>query len=582
MAAVFDSLFFNRFVERARSYWGAAQAGSVSEALASVLGLVLLCQTRRDLLLVTFLVFGDISFAFDCVSRDDMRLAAFRAGITGSAWYIIDDLLSMDHARICLGGLISDAFQLDGGIAQGRKISTLLFNGPMRFLYDLLTANRCGVQFETSRIVASQYIDDIAAPADSHSQCCRVIKSFEEFTTSYFDSEAPSVSSYTYLGVLLDSNLCFQPALQRILAIGYDAIESYLGALSSVGLPMPFQAMYVPSRVASQLLYGVEFCICVESAETQLNRMQAHWAKRILGIHSLRQGAWAIVTTECGWSLRLGTEMLLRAIMLKARCRLLHTGHLVRILLDAYSSHCGTTWLACVKSIQQRRDFPREIPDITDVFEKDLLDTATTNKPSRKRLLRIYRQRYVLPTLKEYDIAAFSRVSSNSKWPYSIFEPIPSPLPPLLLQLPWSQDTWAHYRTWACVRAMGRWPLVLYHAGDLPRLLPVCPLCGRPGVDIRHALQFCPGTYQFFVSWALVIGYDPAERQTLPWSLFKLDIFGGRLGNRTCNPIIAQARIHFVGQVVAAVAGALGCAAHVPDPIEEALQVALQEALQEE
>ena len=79
-----------------------------------------------------------------------------------------------------------------------------------------------------------------------------------------------------------------------------------------------------------------------------------------------------------------------------------------------------------------------------------------------------------------------------------------------------------------------------------------------------------------------MIGCDPAERQTLPWSLFKLDIFGGRLGNRTCNPIIAQARIHFVGQVVATVAGTLGCIAQVPDPIEEALQVALQEALHEE
>ena len=51
--------------------------------------------------------------------------------------------------------------------------------------------------------------------------------------------------------------------------------------------------------------------------------MQVGWAKQLLGIGDCRQGLHAFLLAECGWARRLGTTMLLRAVMLEARIQLL-------------------------------------------------------------------------------------------------------------------------------------------------------------------------------------------------------------------------------------------------------------------
>ena len=602
MTAVFDSLFYNRYVEKVRSFWGSSQTGSVSEALASVLGVVLLCQCRQIAGLPIYLVFGDLSFAFDCVSKDGMRVAAFLAGIAGPAWYVIDDLLASDHARVHLNGLVSHSFHLQEGTAQGRKISILLFNGPMRFLHDAVATAHDGVTTAGYHMVTSQYIDDVVSPAASLSECRNVLSGFEKFTSEhgprfnvgpsktavlpidievapalhhhlrYFDIPVPVVESYKYLGVLLDKHLHFNPALQRILAIGYDAIETFVGASNSVALPLPFQACYVPSRVASQVLYGIEFCIGVVGAETSLNRLQAHWAKCILGIQSFREGAWQVVSVECGWPRRLGTEMLLRAIMLKARCHLLPQSHPARVLCSLPTSSAQPAWLRHVAQTRTRRDFMVVIPDICDIFTTEQLDIASSTKSSRQRLLRNYRDLHVLPVLREYDSCAYAQVANNSRWPYATVQPHLDALPVDILQLPWASGTWKHYKTWACVRALGRWPLALFGVGDLPRILEKCPLCGRLDVDVRHVLQFCPATMHLFSCWALAAGHTPSTRHELCWTSLRLDLFGGRLGYLEFNPTLAQARIHFVGSVFSTAATALlHESTQAPDPIDELL-----------
>ena len=602
MTAVFDSLFYNRFVEKMRSFWGSSQTGSVSEALAAVLGVVLLCQSRRVSGLPVYLVFGDLSFAFDCVSKDGMRVAAFLAGIAGPAWYVIDDLLASDQARIHLNGFVSPNFHLQEGTAQGRKISILLFNGPMRFLHDAIVSVHGGVDAGGCHMITSQYIDDVVSPAASLSECSKILSGFEKFTSEhgptfnvgpsktavlpidievapeqadqlkYFNIPVPVVQSYKYLGVLLDKQLRFNPALQRILAIGYDAIDNFVGASNSVSLPLPFQACYVPSRVASQVLHGIEFCIGVVGAEKELNRLQAHWAKRVLGIHGFREGAWQVVAVECGWPRRLGTEMLLRAIMLKARCHLLPPSHPARVLCAGSDVSAQADWLHFLTNIRTRSEFTVSIPDICEVFSFEQLEAACPTKSSRQRLLRNYRNVYVLPVLREYDLCAFAQVANNTLWPYATLQPHLDALPPIMLQLPWASDTWKHYKTWAVVRALGRWPLAIFGVGHLPRFLDCCPLCGRHNIDVRHALQFCPATMHLFSCWAIAVGHPPSSRHVLCWTSLRLDLFGGRLGYLVSNPTLAQARIHFVGAVFSMVAHELvRVSAQAPDAIDELL-----------
>ena len=51
--------------------------------------------------------------------------------------------------------------------------------------------------------------------------------------------------------------------------------------------------------------------------------MQSDWAKTLLGAPRCRAGSWILWVIECGWLSRLGTKMLERAIMLKARAQIL-------------------------------------------------------------------------------------------------------------------------------------------------------------------------------------------------------------------------------------------------------------------
>ena len=138
LAAAHDGLIINRYRSLLEDFWGAQQMGGVMEALAAVVCIALLCQLRFGMGCPTFLFFADLESAFDTISHDDIRLALFAAHVVGCTWLIIDDLLRQDLASILLHGVSTDAFRLDGGTAQGRKISSYLFNCVMRFLHDII------------------------------------------------------------------------------------------------------------------------------------------------------------------------------------------------------------------------------------------------------------------------------------------------------------------------------------------------------------------------------------------------------------------------------------------------------------
>ena len=110
-----------------------------------VLAITLLAPLRFAYGLPLILVFIDLPRAFDEVVRNDMRLGLREAGIPNQLWLLLDDLLDQDHVRIHLGDLVSEDFQLASGTAQGRRVSTDMFNGVIRRLHDLITASSHGV-----------------------------------------------------------------------------------------------------------------------------------------------------------------------------------------------------------------------------------------------------------------------------------------------------------------------------------------------------------------------------------------------------------------------------------------------------
>jgi len=288
-------------------------------------------------------------------------------------------------------------------------------------------------------ISALEYVDDVVAPASSSEQIDVIWRSCLDFTdvhggsfnhgpektailgiggTRVVSDSLVHVGTYRYLGVLLDQYLTLEPHLQSNLARANKAYLQLHGSILSACLPVPLLAAAVPLRVVPVALYGIEFCIATSGAEAGLNRMQVSWAKHVLGFGTSRAGIWSFVVRECGWSRRLGTCMLARAILLKARILLLPLLHPAARLVVLLSSSSIDTWLLRVSQLQCRPDFSSIIPDLSDVFAEGRISHARGDAGARRSLLRSYRKLWVDPVLDACDVDALSKAASNSQWPY--------------------------------------------------------------------------------------------------------------------------------------------------------------------
>ena len=459
LAAVLDGLILHRHGTTIQQFWGPNQCGGVYEALATVLAVILLCELRDHVGLLTFLAFADLATAFDVAAHDDLRAGVFLAGVRGRVWMLIDDLLRSDRARLRLAGTVTDCFKLAAGTAQGRRLSLHLFNCLMRFLHDAIGRRTPGVFVPSLSnhpftVVNLQYSDDLLAPADSPAQLQTIFNGCEDFTRDhgpklnigatksavmgpmfsdpplpdegapcYMGKRIPPVLQYKYLGVILDRMLMFGAHFAYLLARGRDAFSDFIGTARSLGLPIPLQAAAIPPRIASVVFHGLEFCISVPGAELGLNRLQVDWAKELLGCGGARGGPWPIWVTECGWPRRLGTLMLERAIILKARFSLLPPSHPAAQLLILACESSGDTWVSRVSALQYRADFSCPIQDIADFLTTEETSSARSSKETRSKLLLRYRRQCVDPVLQEYDSDAFGAACHNSGWPYADLQP---------------------------------------------------------------------------------------------------------------------------------------------------------------
>jgi len=426
------------------------------------------------------------------------------------------------------------------------------------------------------------YVDDVIAPTSSPAQAGAVFKQFECFTqafdstfnvgpsksaimgpvgadrsdlqgatVTYFDTEVPCVDSYPYLGVLLDIALSFENHFKMMIARGWSTLNTFLGAACMYQLPLPLQANEIPSRIETACLHGIEMCVLTRQAESRLNRMQAGWARVLLGIGQCNEGTWMQLVAECGWRVRLGTRMWERAIMLKARLSLLPQSNPIHQIFNTATASTTTTWVSVVRDWQMHPGLPSAIPELLETCSHDDAELARGCKINRKRLVDRYKSRHVRPVLQQYDDNAFLTSTRKSHWPYGSFQQSLDSFPAALITADWDANTWRLYRAWAVVRATGRIPLQVFNAGDLPTYMDTCPLCQQPVADIQHFLAVCTGTRDLYSQW---VANSNWHHRPSNWTDLGARLFTGRLAPDTDDGDCARNRINFVGRVCRRVA----------------------------
>ncbi len=223
--------------------------------------------------------------------------------------------------------------------------------------------------------------------------------------------------------------------------------------------------------------------------------MQAAWARRLLACTTGPPVPGEVVVAQCGWTCRLGTRMLERAIM--ARARLLaqppdHPG--TRMLALARRLTCAS-WASAVAARMAELTPPVLDIDVHPAFRHPLRG-AQGSLQLRRSLLRDFKLQVVRPARRARDRAAFQRATGaclpTLGMSFAVLVPEPNQLPMALLQLDFGPHMWRDFRMWSVARMSGAWPLPVLGVPCLPVTLDRCAACGAAQVDIAHAICGCP------------------------------------------------------------------------------------------
>ena len=229
------------------------------------------------------------------------------------------------------------------------------------------------------------------------------------------------------------------------------------------------------------------------------------WAKFLLtGMATAHINGFAALA-QVGWQLRLGTLMVERAIVAKARCFLLPEDHPTARLIHIADSFPATHWASMINRFRTHPDFARAIPEITEptVTSPEVLAAARACPDERRRVLKSYRCHVVRPVLQEYDMCAFSNALASKSVlgvPFLELQPSLPNCSPVNLDVPMLRSFNLWSEQWAIVRCTGCWPVRETRTCKFLAVLSTCISCGRESVDVAHSLCCCPATRMHFQS----------------------------------------------------------------------------------
>ena len=329
------------------------------QALATLMHTI---RRRTQAGLPTFACFFDAPKAYDSVPHDLLLYRLLQKGVTGKAFAVVDRMYSSAYSRVRVDGVLSSAFPVQRGVAQGCPLSPLLYAVFIDSVLDDLNALPPDGLVSVpapgwERTLPGQaYADDLCGLAATPGGAQRVVDvvfahsrrwgwslNIPKSVLTVFGPVAvrrehasvrlrwgpdllPRSALAKYLGVLLEDSGLFGAQQAAAAARGWRALGRWMPALKCVHLTAATKSTVIRTRVAPCMLYGMELWP-VSTSGADLDAVLVAAAKVVADVRPL---------TSCpGWvrNRSVSNEVLLTDLDMLAsadHCRVAHARQLAR------------------------------------------------------------------------------------------------------------------------------------------------------------------------------------------------------------------------------------------------------------
>jgi len=194
----------------------------------------------------TFLAFLDFRKAFDTVWREGLLTIAWKLGIRGNAWNLIDCMYTDVQAKVSFGEIDTDFFDIEDGVKQGCVLSPILFCIYINELAKHFKECNMGVNICDVQIGCLFWADDVVLIANDERELQKMLDvatSFSRIWRLGFNYEKSKVvicgkhpnknqiwklgdnvistcNSYKYLGVHISNNLSDHTHVSEVIKKG--------------------------------------------------------------------------------------------------------------------------------------------------------------------------------------------------------------------------------------------------------------------------------------------------------------------------------------------------------------------------
>ena len=274
------------------------------------------------------MAFLDFRKAFDTVWRNGLLTVAWNLGIRGRVWNILNSLYQNVQCNVKMGDIVTDFFDIEGGVKQGCVLSPILFCLYINELSKMLNEHDVGIHIMGVNIKCLFWADDVVLLADNDHDLQRMLNIAAEFSHKWRlnfnhdksnilitgkrinnhklwqlgDDYISEVNTYKYLGVHISRNLSDHMHLNETIKKGNRLIGYIKSIINSQD---DFNRVYYGDVLwRSVALPTINYAFGVSSYSASdyklLDNLQLQMARAILG--APRNTPAAALLGDLGWS----------------------------------------------------------------------------------------------------------------------------------------------------------------------------------------------------------------------------------------------------------------------------------------